>query len=86
MKNTHFPYKKFLPTVQTLLVLNPVPVIHPGGEDPSPAAAEGEAGRGGSSGTRSHHQVSERVAVPQHELGHPVHLHLHLLTDLQHHL
>lgn len=68
----------------------PVPdsshVAHPGGEDPSPAPAKGEARWRRPWGTSSHQQVPERAAVPQHELRQPVHLHLHLLADLQHHL
>lgn len=58
-------------------------VVHLGGEDPPPTAAEGETGGCKSS---SLHQISEWAAVAQHELGDPVHLHIHLLTDLQHHL
>lgn len=62
------------------------PVHHSGGEDPSPPPVEGEAGRGSSSGNDPHYQVADRVSVPQHELGNSVHLHLHLLADLQRHL
>lgn len=59
----------------------------PGGEDPSPPATKGEGWRCGPRRTRCrHHQVPGRAAVAQHELRHAVHLHLHLLTDLQHHL
>lgn len=58
-------------------------VNHPGGENPPPAAAEGETGWHQPS---SLHQIPEWAAVTQHELGDPVHLHIHLLPDLQHHL
>lgn len=78
-------WKEMFSTAETQLVPNSSSVTHVGGEDSPPPVAEGEAGRGSSSGNSSYHQVPERVSVPQHELRHSVHLHLHLLADLHHH-